>query len=195
VAYPWHPLHGQRVRVYGRQGRAGRQILYIEVQPGLSREIPAWMCDAAVCAAISSGGPRLAIAALSELRAVFDGRSAGRPSDGSSTSSMAKEGLDETSLSQSTDARSQSWRKKPVTGNGAGGIAVSAGRSASRSSRQATVTLAAGCVLALAAIAHIIRWSQPLARRRAGRRGRSRTGRVGARALFHHGRPRASLAQ
>src|SRR5437867_2685963 len=55
VAYPWHPLHGQRVRVYGRQRRAGRQILYIEVQPGLSREIPAWMCDAAVCATISSG--------------------------------------------------------------------------------------------------------------------------------------------
>src|SRR6201987_2658870 len=39
VTYPWHPLHGQRVRVYGRQRRAGRQILYIEVQPGLSREI------------------------------------------------------------------------------------------------------------------------------------------------------------
>src|SRR5690242_16157184 len=71
VAYPWHPLHGQRVRVYGRQRRAGRQILYIEVQPGLSREIPAWMCDAAVCATISSGPPRIAVAALTELRAVL----------------------------------------------------------------------------------------------------------------------------
>jgi hypothetical protein len=33
VAYPWHPLYGQRVRVYRRQGRAGRQILYIERGP------------------------------------------------------------------------------------------------------------------------------------------------------------------
>src|SRR5207237_6620964 len=71
VTYPWHPLHGQRVRVYGRQRRAGRQILYIEVQPGLSREIPAWMCDAAVCVTISSGPPRIAVAALTEMRAVL----------------------------------------------------------------------------------------------------------------------------
>ena len=69
VVYPWHPLHGQRVRVYGRQGRAGRQILYIEVRPGLSREIPAWMCDAAVCAAITSGSPRIPVDVLTELRA------------------------------------------------------------------------------------------------------------------------------
>src|SRR2546429_10019561 len=82
VAYPWHPLHGQRARVYGRQGRAGRQILYIEVRLGLSREIPAWMCDAAVCAAITLGSPRIAIDALTELRAVLDTRSAGRPRGG-----------------------------------------------------------------------------------------------------------------
>src|SRR6516165_11032513 len=78
VGYPWHPLYGQCVRIYGRHGRAGRQILYIEVRPGLSREIPAWMCDAAVCAAMSSGSPRLAIAALTELRAMLDSHSAGR---------------------------------------------------------------------------------------------------------------------
>src|SRR5260370_10187433 len=76
VAYPWHPLHGQQVRVYGRQGRAGRQILYIEVRPGLSREIPAWMCDAAVCAALSLGSARSAIDALSVLRDVVATRSA-----------------------------------------------------------------------------------------------------------------------
>src|SRR5207248_1343157 len=89
VTYPWHPLHGEQVRVYGRQGRAGRQIVYIEVQPGLSREIPAWMCDAAVCAAITSGSPRIAIDALTELRAVLDARSAERLSDGSLSSSTA----------------------------------------------------------------------------------------------------------
>jgi hypothetical protein len=75
VSYPWHPLHGQRVRVYGLQGRTGRQILYIEVRTGLSREIPEWMCDAAVCAAITAGSARVAIAGLIELRAVLDNRS------------------------------------------------------------------------------------------------------------------------
>jgi hypothetical protein len=46
------------------------------------------MCDAAVCAAMSSGSPRLAIAALTELRAMLDSHSAGHPADGSLTSSM-----------------------------------------------------------------------------------------------------------
>src|SRR5579871_1597033 len=43
---------------------------------GLSRELPAWMGDAAVCAAISTGSARVAIAHLNELRAVLDGYSA-----------------------------------------------------------------------------------------------------------------------
>jgi hypothetical protein len=137
VLYPWHPLYGQRVRVYGRQGRAGRQILYIEVRPGLSREIPAWMCDAVACAAVSSGSPRLAIAALTELRAVLDSHSGEPPSGGSSLSSTVKEDLDETSLPQPTDIGSRSRQKAPLAGNRTGGIATSAGRFASRGSRQA----------------------------------------------------------
>jgi hypothetical protein len=90
VAYPWHPLHGQRVRVYRQQGRSGREILYIEVRPGLSREIPAWMCDNASCAAITSGTAQIAVAGLIELRAVLGRRSAGLPADRSSTSSTAR---------------------------------------------------------------------------------------------------------
>src|SRR5438270_3397787 len=108
VAYPWHPLHGQRVRVYGRQRRAGRQILYIEVQPGISREIPAWMCDAAVCATISSGPARIAVAALTELRAVLDICSTGRQSDRSLTPVMTKGGANERSLAESTRSRYRS---------------------------------------------------------------------------------------
>ena len=136
VAYPWHPLHGQQVRVYGRQGRAGRQILYIEVRPGLSREIPAWMCDAAVCAAISVGSARLAIDALTELRVVLDTRSARPPGGGSLNSSTAMESSDETSIPQSTDPRSRSRRKKAPERSGTGWPAAGAGRLAPRSARQ-----------------------------------------------------------
>lgn len=137
VTYPWHPLHGQRVRVYGRQRRAGRQILYIEVQPGLSREIPAWMCDAAVCATISSGPPRIAVAALTELRAVLDLCSTGRQSDRSLTPMMTKGDSNETSLDQSTRSRSRSRRHDHVVGTGARRTAAGARRAAPPSSRQA----------------------------------------------------------
>src|SRR5262252_5118413 len=98
VAYPWHPLHDQRVRVYGRQRRAGRQIVYVEVRPGFSREIPAWMCDSAECTAISRGPARVSAAALIELRAVLDTYSTARRSDRSLSSSTAKGGSNETSL-------------------------------------------------------------------------------------------------
>ena len=137
VTYPWHPLHGQRVRVYGRQRRAGRQILSIEVQPGLSREIPAWMCDAAVCATISSGPPRIAVAALTELRAVLDLCSTGRQSDRSLTPVMTKGGSNETSLDQSSRSRSRSRRHDHVVGTGARRTAAGARRAAPPSSRQA----------------------------------------------------------
>src|SRR5207302_9492477 len=136
-AYPCHPRHGQRVRVYGRQRRAGRQILYIEVQPGISRDIPAWMCDAAVCATISSGPARIAVAALTELRAVLDLCSTGRQSERSLTPVMTKGGSNETSLAQSTRSRSRSRRHDHVAGTGARRAAAGARRAAPPSSRQA----------------------------------------------------------
>ena len=137
VAYPWHPLHGQRVRVYGRQRRAGRQILYIEVQPGISRDIPAWMCDAAVCATISSGPARIAVAALTELRAVLDLCSTGRQFDRSLTPVMTKGGSNETSCAQSARSRSRSRRHDHVAGTGARRATAGARRAAPPSSRQA----------------------------------------------------------
>ena len=48
----------------------GNRLLNDEVWPGLSREIPAWMCDAAACAVVSCGSPRLAIAALTGFASV-----------------------------------------------------------------------------------------------------------------------------
>jgi hypothetical protein len=71
VAYRWHPLHGERLRLYQRTRRDGREILYVEVGAGVSREVPAWMCDAAACGAISVGPPEIGIGTLNELRAVL----------------------------------------------------------------------------------------------------------------------------
>jgi hypothetical protein len=72
-------------------------LLYLDGEDLTARPL----CDAAVCATISSGPPRIAVAALAELRAVLDLCSTGRQSDRSLTRVMTKGGSNETSLDQS----------------------------------------------------------------------------------------------
>lgn len=68
VEYPWHPLHGQRLRVVQRLARIGSEIGWLEERPGFCRELPAWMCDAAVCLGMTpAGAPRISVIALAAL--------------------------------------------------------------------------------------------------------------------------------
>ena len=55
MAYPWHPLFGQTVRV--SPYRRGKSLTFVQTQerPGLSRELPNWMFDQAYCAGMSFG--------------------------------------------------------------------------------------------------------------------------------------------
>ena len=71
IVYPWHPLHGQKLPIIRRRGRRGTEVLDVEVRPGVSRELPAWMTDETACAAMSSGPAQVSVAALDELRAVL----------------------------------------------------------------------------------------------------------------------------
>ncbi len=71
IAYRWHPLHGQKLPIVRRRGRRGTEIIDVEVQPGVSRELPAWMTDEAACAGMSVGSAQVSVAALTELRAVL----------------------------------------------------------------------------------------------------------------------------
>ena len=75
IAYPWHPLHGRQLPVVRRRGRRGTEVIDVEVRPGVSRELPAWMSDQAACAAMSVGPAQVSVAALNELRAVLTQRS------------------------------------------------------------------------------------------------------------------------
>src|SRR5438093_1165743 len=53
VYYPWHPLHGQTIRVQ-RSVRHGREVWLCE--PDLhTAAIPVWMTDRVRCAALSIG--------------------------------------------------------------------------------------------------------------------------------------------
>jgi len=75
IAYPWHPLHGRQLPVVRRRGRRGTEVIDVEVRPGVSRELPAWMSDEAACAVMSLGPAQVSVAALNELRTVLTQRS------------------------------------------------------------------------------------------------------------------------
>ena len=75
VHYQWHPLHGKRVPLLRTATRRDREeMIHIEARAGMSREMPAWMCDEAACAAMSRGEPLAEVAALIELREVLTAR-------------------------------------------------------------------------------------------------------------------------
>jgi hypothetical protein len=100
VAYRWHPLFGKRLRLIRRAGHGDAAVIHVEVDSKLSCELPAWMCDASVCAAMQLGPPQVAIHALNELRAVL---TAARTLDaglGGSLNSSQKEGKSDEAIQQ-----------------------------------------------------------------------------------------------
>src|SRR3954463_11934831 len=91
IAYPWHPLYGRRLRVGQRTTRRAADLLLVEERIGVLRELPAWMCDEAACAAMTPGPPAVSIAALNDLTLVLAGLAAKQPSPSSSASPGAGE--------------------------------------------------------------------------------------------------------
>src|SRR5215210_5000690 len=67
VHYRWHALYERRVRRQYVERRAGGEVVHVEVAPGNVLAIPAWMLDAAACAGMELGTPRVTIAVLTEL--------------------------------------------------------------------------------------------------------------------------------
>src|SRR4051812_40308103 len=92
IAYPWHPLYGRRLRVGQRTTRRAADLLLVEERIGVLRELPAWMCDEAACAAMTPGPPAVSIAALNDLTLVLAGLTAKHPPPSSSSSPVAPEG-------------------------------------------------------------------------------------------------------
>jgi len=71
VHYRWHPLHGRRVVVELRQRVRGEEVVRIERLPGMPRDLPGWMMDAAACATMQVGPACVSVEALLDLRAVL----------------------------------------------------------------------------------------------------------------------------
>src|SRR5260370_15410723 len=67
VHYRWHAHYGRRVRRQYVERRAGGDVVHVEVAPGIVIVVAAWMLDAAACAGMALGAPRVTLAALAEL--------------------------------------------------------------------------------------------------------------------------------
>ena len=74
--------------------RGGSEVLSLEDRPGLTRELPAWMCDAATCLAMTLGPPLVRVDALNELAATLAALAHDLSARPSSASSLVKEALD-----------------------------------------------------------------------------------------------------
>ena len=71
IAYRWHPLFGQTLRVSPHRRGKDLTCIYTTERPGLSRELPNWMFDQAYCAGMTLGTPQISLEGLAELAAVL----------------------------------------------------------------------------------------------------------------------------
>ena len=101
VHYRWHPLYGQMARVNRSVPHDGGAWLFCELPDGTRGTLPSWMTDADACAVFTLGAPRVAIAALQELRVVLDALVRG--SDLPEVSLSSKEGGDASNETVDTD--------------------------------------------------------------------------------------------
>ncbi len=68
MQYRWHPLYGRTVRRFYSEQRANGTFVHIEVSAGNVIVVAAWMLDAAACAHMVLGEPRVSLPALQELK-------------------------------------------------------------------------------------------------------------------------------
>ena len=66
VEYRWHPFHGRRLHARDA-GRRDGILLLVDGDPHVSRKVPDWMCNPAICQAMTLGPPLVRLDALSEL--------------------------------------------------------------------------------------------------------------------------------
>src|SRR3954465_13098 len=97
IAFPWHPRYGRLLRVGQRTTRRAADLLLVEERIGVLRELPAWMCEEAACAARTPGPPAATLAALNDLTLVLASLTAKHPSPSSSSSPVTLESPYETS--------------------------------------------------------------------------------------------------
>ena len=92
VHYRWHALYGRRVRRQYVERRASGEVVHVEVAPGVIIVVAAWMLDAAACAGMALGSPRVSVLALVELHQLLTERGFRRSSPDHSTIVQEEQG-------------------------------------------------------------------------------------------------------
>ena len=109
ILYPYHPLFGQVVEVFGAAGGL-RDLVYVRMPNKATRGIPAWMFDEAICASIRCADqPIINCQALLQLTQLLDRQSESRGIERHESSILQ---------AKSTTIAS-SWPDGPGTGKGA----------------------------------------------------------------------------
>ena len=72
IHYPFHPLHGQNLRVHRRAKMPQGEYIYCELSDGTLGGLPAWMADPARVPSFTRGAPMTSAEALAELQSLLD---------------------------------------------------------------------------------------------------------------------------
>jgi hypothetical protein len=72
VHYPFHPLHGQSLRVQRRAKLPNGEYIFCELPDGTIGGFPSWIADATKTPYFTVGPPLSSVAALAELRKLLD---------------------------------------------------------------------------------------------------------------------------
>jgi len=139
IEYPWHPLHGKRLRLVQRGDYRGRDSIRVETPTGPSSELPAWMCSASACASITVGTPVVTIEALQGLSAALKSLLPNRMRRSPVSFRPKKEALDATTLKPATSttrARSSARDGGAAASTGVDDDTAGAGRSPVASPRR-----------------------------------------------------------
>lgn len=96
IHYPFHPLHGQSLRVERRAKLPNGEYIFCELPDGTIGGFPSWIADPAKGANVSVGVPVTSAAALAELRTLLDSLHSNSQRGNASLKEMQREGTNDT---------------------------------------------------------------------------------------------------
>ena len=109
-------------------GRAGGEVVHIEVTPGIVIVVAAWMLDPAACTGMALGAPCVSVSALVELHPTDSPRMSATPGDTSAASDDKQPNVDVKSASYA-----RSWARGSLRNSAKGKLADPFSRRLSRS--------------------------------------------------------------
>jgi hypothetical protein len=96
VHYPFHPLHGQSLRVQRRAKLPNGEYIFCELPDGSIGGFPSWIADATKTPHFTVGPPLISAAALTQLWTLLDGLRSNSQRDNASLKGMRREDMNDT---------------------------------------------------------------------------------------------------